>query len=261
MLGWYRRRGRASGIADGRTGTVTVVQRFGSGLELNVHFHTLALDGVFASGADGTLRFHRVAPPANADVARLVATIARRIGRLFARRGLAGDVDAIDPLAAESIALAGLASAAVQGRLALGPRAGARVERLGHDPDGPWIESSQPLQARCDGFDLHAGVTVAGEDRRRLEQLCRYLLRPPIAQERLTQRPDGTVVVMLKRSWRDGTTHLRFEPLTLLERLAALTPPPHQRAHLSRHPGAPGGRTGRRRRVWAARTTRPAARP
>jgi hypothetical protein len=114
----------------------------------------------------------------------------------------------------------------VQGRLALGPRAGARVERLGHDPDAPWIKSSQPLQARCDGFDLHAGVTVAGEDRRRLEQLCRYLLRPPIAQERLTLRPDGTVVVMLKRSWRDGTTHLRFEPLTLLERLAALTPRP-----------------------------------
>jgi hypothetical protein len=226
VLGWYRRCGRRSGVVHGQSGTVTVVQRFGSGLELNVHFHTLALDGLFASGADGTLRFHRLAPPADADVARLVAAIARRIGRLLARRGLVGDADATDPLAAESLALAGLASAAVQGRLALGPRAGARVERLGHDPDAPWIESSQPLQARCDGFDLHAGVTVAGEDRHRLEQLCRYLLRPPIAQERLRLRPDGTVVVMLKTSWRDGTTHLRFEPLTLLERLAALTPRP-----------------------------------
>jgi len=136
------------------------------------------------------------------------------------------DADAADPLAAESLALAGLASAAVQGRLALGPRAGARVERLGHDPDAPWVESSRPLQARCDGCDLHAGVTVAGEDRQRLEQLCRYLLRPPIAQDRLALRPDGTVVVTLKTPWRDGTTHLRFEPLTLLERLASLTPRP-----------------------------------
>src|SRR5262249_49550809 len=93
-------------------------------------------------------------------------------------------------------------------------------------PRAPWVESSRPLQARCAGCDLHAAVTVAGEDRRRLEQLCRYLLRPPIAQDRLALRPDGTVVVTLKTPWRGGTTHLRFEPLTLLERLASLTPPP-----------------------------------
>ena len=224
VLGWYRRRARRAGIADGRSGTVTVVQRFGSGLELNVHFHVLGLDGVFALAADGTMRFHRVEAPTDADIARLVGAIARRLGRLLARRGLA--IDATDPLAAESPALAGLASAAVQGRLALGPRAGSRVERLGGDPAAPWVESSRPLQARCAGCDLHGGVTVAGEDRRRLEQLCRYLLRPPIAQDRLTLRPDGTVVVLLKTPWRDGTTALRFAPLTLLERLAALTPRP-----------------------------------
>ena len=226
VLGWYRRRSRRAGVPDGQSGTVTVVQRFGSGLELNVHFHALGLDGVFAPGADGTLRFHRLPPPSDADVARLVATIARRVGRLLVRRGLVDDADAMDPLAAESLALAGLASAAVQGRVALGPRAGARVERLGADPDAPWVESSQPLQARCEGFDLHGAVTVAGEDRERLEQLCRYLLRPPIAQERLALRSDGTVLVTLKTPWRDGTTHLCFEPVTLLERLAALTPRP-----------------------------------
>jgi hypothetical protein len=225
VLAWYRRRARRAGVTGGQSGTVTVVQRFGSGLELNVHFHALGLDGVFAPGADGTLRFHCLPPPSDVDVARLVATIARRVGRLLMRRGLVDDADATDPLAAESLALAGLASAAVRGRVALGPRAGARVERLGADPDAPWVESSRALQARCDGFDLHAGVTVAGEDRDRLEQLC-YLLRPPIAQERLALRPDGTVLVTLKTPWRDGTTHLRFEPMTLLERLAALTPRP-----------------------------------
>jgi hypothetical protein len=226
VLGWYRRRARHAGIADGRSGTVTVVQRFGSGLELNVHFHVLGLDGVFAPGVDGTLRFHGPPPPTDADVARLVTAIARRIVRLIKRRGLAVDADATDPLTAESMALAGLASAAVEGRLALGPRAGARVQRLGGDPNAPWVESSRPLQARRDGCDLHAGVTVAGEDRRRLEQLCRYLLRPPIAQDRLALQSDGTVLVLLKTPWRDGTTHLRFEPLTLLERLASLTPRP-----------------------------------
>ena len=116
VLGWYRRRSRRAGVPDGQSGTVTVVQRFGSGLELNVHFHALGLDGVFAPGADGTLRFHRLPPPSDADVARLVATIARRVERLLVRRGLVDDADALDPLAAESLALAGLASAAVQGR-------------------------------------------------------------------------------------------------------------------------------------------------
>ena len=40
---------------------------------------------------------------------------------------------------------------------------------------------------------------------------------------------------MLKTAWRDGTTHLRFEPLTLLERLAALTPRP--RINVVLYPG------------------------
>jgi ribosomal protein S27E len=70
VLAWYRRRARRAGVVEGRSGTVTVVQRFGSGLELNVHFHALGLDGVFAPGTDGTLRFHRLPPPTDADVAR-----------------------------------------------------------------------------------------------------------------------------------------------------------------------------------------------
>ena len=53
VLGWYRRRGRRGGVPDGQSGTVTVVQRFGSGLELNVHFHALSLDGVFAPERTG----------------------------------------------------------------------------------------------------------------------------------------------------------------------------------------------------------------
>ena len=60
VLGAYRRRARRHGLRHGQGGCVTVIQRFGSGLELNIHFHTLALDGVFSAAADGTLRFHPV---------------------------------------------------------------------------------------------------------------------------------------------------------------------------------------------------------
>lgn len=42
----------------GRSGCVTVIQRFGGALNLNVHFHTLVLDGVFTEDEKATLRFH-----------------------------------------------------------------------------------------------------------------------------------------------------------------------------------------------------------
>jgi hypothetical protein len=60
----------------------------------------------------------------------------------------------------------------------------------------------------------------------RLERLARYAGRPPLATERLSLLPDGRLLYRLKRRWRDGTTHVIYEPLELMERLAALVPPP-----------------------------------
>ena len=55
---------------------------------------------------------------------------------------------------------------------------------------------------------------------------CRYVLRPPLAHDRLRRRADGRVQVDLKTAWHDGTTQLVFEPIELLEKLAAITPRP-----------------------------------
>jgi hypothetical protein len=88
-------------------------------------------------------------------------------------------------IAEESPMLAGISSASSTRRIALGPRAGRRVSQVGEEPDTPWVLSSHPRHAHIAGFDLHANVAVPAPDRRRLEQLCRYLLRPPVAQERL----------------------------------------------------------------------------
>jgi len=131
-----------------------------------------------------------------------------------------------DVLAEESPTLAGISSASIQGRVALGRRAGARVWRVGEEPDAPWVLSSAPRHAHLDGFDLHANVAVPGRDRTRLERLCRYLLRPAVSQDRLRLLGDGRVLLALKTAWADGTRHLLFEPLELLEKLAALTPRP-----------------------------------
>jgi hypothetical protein len=87
--------------------------------------------------------------------------------------------------------------------------------------DAPPVEV-EPVE----GFDLHANVWVSAHDRAGLERLCRYVLRPPFAQERLRLRSDGCIALELKQAWHDGTRELVFEPLELLERLAAMTPRP-----------------------------------
>jgi hypothetical protein len=107
-------------------------------------------------------------------------------------------------------------------------REGVKVDyalrRLGDARDTEAVTSRGPRQAHLEGFDLHANVWVSGSDRAGLERLCRYILRPPFAQERLRLRSDGRIARELKTAWHDGTRELVFEPLELLERLAAMTP-------------------------------------
>jgi len=52
----------ARGVPGGRTGSVTVMQRAGSGLNVNLHFHTLVLDGVFTEEPRGALAFQPLGP-------------------------------------------------------------------------------------------------------------------------------------------------------------------------------------------------------
>jgi hypothetical protein len=205
------------------------MQRAGSGLNVNLHFHTLVLDGVFTEEPGGALAFHPAPAPTDAEVAVALATIRQRVQRLLVRRGLEPADDATGPadrLADESPVLAGIVGASVQGRVVLGSRAGARGRRFGDALATAAVTSRGPRQAQLEGFDLHANVWVSANDRAGVERLCRYVLRPPFAQERLRLRSDGRVALELKKAWRDGTRELVFEPLEFLERLAAMTPRP-----------------------------------
>jgi hypothetical protein len=159
----------------------------------------------------------------------------------------AADLSRPDPIA-ESPMLAGISSASIQGRIALGPRAGRRVWQVGEEPDAPWVLSSHPRHAHIAGFDLHANVAVPAPDRRRLEQLCRYLLRPPVAQERLRRMGDDRILLTLKTPWADGTRQSLFALMELLEKLASLTPPP--RINLILYHGVLAPHARRRARWW-----------
>lgn len=218
---WYREK---AGEPHGRTGAIVVVQRFGSALNLNVHLHLLVLDGVYVEQADGTLRWRRVGAPTTAEVEALVERVASRIEAWLARRGHGREETEDEALHTED-ATAVLQAASVQGRLALGRRAGRRARRV--QVLGGRTFALPPRCATVDGYNLHGGVGVGAKDRRGLERLCRYLLRPAVPLGRLEERPDGSVALMLRRPWSDGTTALCFTPTELIERLVALVPPPH----------------------------------
>jgi hypothetical protein len=197
LLDVYARGARERSIDGGQTGMVTALQRAGGALNANLHFHTLVLDGVFLEEPGGALSFHPAPASSDADVAAALATIRHRVQRLLVRRGLEPGDDATGPadrLAEESPLLAGIVRASVQGRVALGPRAGARVRRLGDERDTAAMTSRGARQAHLDGFDLHANVWVSANDRAGLERLCRYVLPPalgagaPAAAERRPRR-------------------------------------------------------------------------
>ena len=77
---------RASAVS----GAVTLIHRFGSALNLNIHFHMLLLDGVYVGVRDsrGQPRFQRVKAPDRAELEQLVYAISERTGRYLERQGL-----------------------------------------------------------------------------------------------------------------------------------------------------------------------------
>ena len=182
---------------------MTVVQRFGSALHFNVHFHVLALDGVYARDREGRLVFHRDRPPTTEDVERLVEQIAEAAERMFAREGFGREEPEQEVEPDDALAL--IQAASISGRSAIRGRHARRYQVLnGREYRLP------PRCASCDGYTVHAGTAVGGRDAEGRERLCRYLARPALARPRLTELPDGRVLLELKTPWSDGTASLTF---------------------------------------------------
>jgi hypothetical protein len=223
-------------------GAITIIQRFGGAINLNVHFHTLVLDGVYAiDGRVDAVEFLPLPPPNHKEVLATLTDTARRIARRLNARRLGNDAsaDEADPLARDNPLLARLYAAAVEGRVPTGERAGMRTARSGRQVDSRFeLGAGPPASARsavAAGMSLHAGVFVAGTDRRRLARICRYTARPALAVDRLRELPDRRIAYELRTPWNDGTTHILLERQELLARLAAQVPPP--RAHQLRYHG------------------------
>jgi hypothetical protein len=128
--------------------------------------------------------------------------------------------------------------ASVSGRLASGERAGRGVVRRVQVLGGREVALG-PRCAVWEGYNVHANVALGARDREGVERLCRYMLRPPLAAERLERLDDGRVRIGFKRAWTDGTAAIELSPVGLVEKLAALIPPP--RANLITYSGVLAG--------------------
>ena len=230
-----RRAPAREGIANGQCGAITAIQRFGSALNVNVHFHALVLDGVFSRPAPGAPPvFHPLPAPTDEEIARILEHIHGRVIGLLRRRGrLPEEPGATDPVAEQMPLLAAYAAASIQEHIATGPRAGHPVRRL--RTAAAVVDGEKRRCARLEGFSLHANVALDARAREQLEHLCRYLLRPPLALDRLAESPNGQLTYQLSHPRRDGATHLLLDPRELIEKLCVLIPPP--RFHLLRFHG------------------------
>jgi hypothetical protein len=233
-----RLKARRRGIRKGQTGAVVFLQRFGGSVNLNPHFHALVLDGVFAaSHNDDTPEFHPLTDLDDDEVHDLTWKIRDKVLRMLMKKGILSEeaVPEEDRLPFGSAALGGCYSASVQGRVGLGGRRGAYVTREGRMREARFMAFSGERCAEADGFTLHANVCVHGRNRKRLERLCRYMARPAIASKRLERLADGRIRYRLRHPFHDGTRAVIFDPLTFIEKLCALVPPP--RANLVTYHG------------------------
>ena len=182
-------------------GAIAFIHRFGSSLNQHVHFHVCVVDGVFeevpgqgdadAQSSPPGIVFHPASAIDETAVAQVQADLRRRILRAYVGRGLLESCDAKEMLAYQH-----------------------------------------------SGFSVDAGVCIEADDRAALERLLRYCARPPFAMERL--RKEGTALVYrcAKQHSEPGSDkrgakadELHLTPQELIDRIAALVPPPRTHRH------------------------------
>ncbi|MCP5348334.1 MAG: transposase [Pseudomonadales bacterium] len=135
----------------------------------------------------------------------------------------------------EQDSLQDIHSHSVTYRVAVGPQKGRNVFCLQAIPPKAGLPSGSDRVTKLAGFSLHAGVAARADQRDKVERLCRYIARLAISEQRLSLTPTGKVRYELKTPFRNGTTHVIFEPLDFISRLAVLVPKP--RVNLTRFHG------------------------
>jgi hypothetical protein len=228
VAGWYRRRHADRGLPPSQTGAVTVIQRANSDLRLNLHLHTIFLDGVYSPDGDAKGQmFHPAPAPTQQEVEQVVERASKRILRFLRRRGVItlvtapGDgevtVVTVETIGEKDPLLAKLVGAATAGMPPAGPANKRKPIRIVLDPNDQPIAKGK-LCAQEHGFNLHGATRVAANDMQGRLTLCKYILRPPLANDRLKILDEETVRLDFKKPWSDGTACVDLPWVTTLSR-------------------------------------------
>jgi len=81
------------------------------------------------------------------------------------------------------------------------------------------------------GFSVDGSVRIEATDRAGRERLLRYCARPPFALDRLRELDREHLIYDPPQPGPSGSGPRRLTPLELLDRLAALVPPPRLHRH------------------------------
>jgi hypothetical protein len=209
---------------DAQCGAVTLFQRCGGALNLTTRFHLLMLDGLYIKDS-----LVDVPLPDASDLQALSRTIRTTIETHLERRGLwvremdqsYVDVSSLGVDIAQET-LNDLKAHSITQRIAVGPNKGRKAFTLQTLPPSP--------EARPDwlDFSLTSNTTIAADQRIHLERRIRAITRPVLTLDRLSLTENDHIRYALKKPWHDGTTHIIFEPLDFMARLASLVPPPRE---------------------------------
>ena len=248
LMAFYERQAKELGIKDARHGGSTFIQRFGSACNLNLHYHSIVIDGVY-SVTTGLPVFYRLRGPTDEETGDIIEVIADKVIRYLREINYLSPEDdepseteaPFDQLFADSEQLTAAAYASNSMKIAFGENAGKSVRRIGKT-FGFLGEHALVKSTRCatvNGFSLHANRYVGERERKKLEDLFSYAARPSFSNKRLSLKdpedPAGDYIYELKSQWSDGTKAVLLSREELFEKLAALIPPPY--IHLSRHFG------------------------
>jgi hypothetical protein len=208
---------KAKAQAAGRelhTGGVVFLQRFGSALQLNPHFHILVPEGVWAEDVEGNIEWLPIEKPIEKEVESVLIKCMLALKRHMAKSEYESEADNT--------------YANIQEDSASKPQQTV-FEAFNEVPATK--PKKKPLCANIEGFSLHADTSVHGHDRQGLFTLCYYGARGCYAKERLSQRDDGLYVYQVKRS-AVGATELVLSARKLVRKIACLVPP--ARKHILR---------------------------
>jgi hypothetical protein len=217
-------------------------QRWGSALNLNIHFHIICADGVWITRNEKP-HFRKLEPITDDQVASLVDAISDHVIRHLQKKGHLNENSEVvenplgDDIFRENAAVSEATASSIAGKIAFGPNAGKYVTRIGSG-FGYFEEIPLAKGRRCfsiNGFSLHANASTNTLARDRLEKLIKYIARGPFSNDRIEITPERKVQLKLKTAYLDGTSHLLLTFGEFIEKLVALIPRP--KIHLVRWSG------------------------